>query len=146
MPEPLEYRNPFRKDSAAARPAEEAALPAIPLEFERCIANTADHAAARAIEDALVRKKVEFFRGEDQQRNERLVTLFVRPADHEVAMNIAGTIFARRAKFRAHPKTRPMQVPYTGGLGTKLNPCRVTDSVPMDRRYTGSGFRSANPA
>ena len=117
MPEPLEYRNPFRRSSdSPLRAAEAEPLPAIPAEFEVCVVNTADHAAARAIDTAFTREKLDFFRGEDQKQAGRLVTFYVRTADRDRAMDIAGKIFVCRAKLRAGSKSRPIELP-SGPLG-----------------------------
>lgn len=118
MPEPLDYRNPHHRDGEVVRPPAEVNVPlAIPAEFDLCVARTEDHAAARAIEVALLAAQIELFRGSDHERANRLVMLHVRKADEARAMEIAGTIFARRAKFRAHPKTRPVDLPETTRLG-----------------------------
>ena len=113
MPQPLDYRN--AKSSARTRgpvePAVPGVRPVIPMQFDRLLTETDDHAAAQAIETQLRKANIEFHRVDDGARAQRKLEIYVASKHFEDAAQIAATIFVRRAKIKKFP--RP-ETPYTG--------------------------------
>ena len=72
------------------------------------LVHSTDKAAVQAVGTALRARKITFERIESDDRANRPVELWVNEADREVAMNVAGPILARRAKFKAYPPIRPL--------------------------------------
>src|SRR5690242_10977917 len=75
MARPLDYRNPKNRDDPP-EPAPRPALPrpprvAVPLEFDARLTQTKDHAAAQAIEVALTKAGIAFFRTDDATAADR---------------------------------------------------------------------------
>jgi len=103
MAEPLDYFNPNAPDRPDPPKRAEPITPiAIPAEFDAPLTRTEDRAAARAVEAALRRARIEVFtvdRGEGVA-----IELHVRAADQERAVQIAGRIFARRRKMKSFPR------------------------------------------
>ena len=114
MAQPLDYRNAKGPQERAApvpaRPIERVRAP-IPVEFDKLLTRSSDHAAVGAIAEALDRRKIAVFRSNDAQTGEW--ELYVRAADHNRAALIAGRIFVVRKKVKAFPKikTSPEIVP-----------------------------------
>ena len=65
MPQPLDYFNPLKPAEPVGRqvPGRQPGGP-IPIEFDTLLTQTADHAAARAVETELKRHGIAFFRTE----------------------------------------------------------------------------------
>ena len=112
MPQPLDYFNPLKPDEPAARSAAPRPAPAaIPIEFDVLLTQTADHAAARAVEVELARHGVAFFRTEGTARADRPIELHVRGADFQRASQLAASIFARRKRLDTiSPRRKPPDV------------------------------------
>ena len=98
MAEPLDYFTPGGHDPRP-QPSRDPHAAAIPVEFDALLSRTADHAAARAVETALSRQGIEFFRTETGALTERMVELHVRSADHGRASQLAAMMFARRRRL-----------------------------------------------
>jgi hypothetical protein len=112
MARPLDYRNARRPDDPP-EPAPRPALPkpprvAVPLEFDARLTQTKDHAAAQAVEVALTKAGIAFFRTDDATAADRQVELFVRAADFTNASQVAAEVFVRRKKFKAFPPVEPL--------------------------------------
>jgi hypothetical protein len=110
MARPLDYRNPKRRDDP---PEPQPALPiapraAVPLEFDAKLTQTKDHAAAHAIEVALTKARIAFFRTDDAAHADRQVELFVRAADFTQASQFAAEVFVRRKKFKGFAPVEPL--------------------------------------
>ena len=107
MPQPLDYRNPFDRDRASAggnRSVPAGTRAAIPIEFDRLLTTTDDHAAVRAIERDLGSAGIAFFSCSDGEPARRMMEIHVATTNFERAAQIASTIFARRAKIRKFPR------------------------------------------
>ncbi|CAN5445666.1 hypothetical protein BH09PLA1_BH09PLA1_21730 [soil metagenome] len=104
MPEPLDYRNPRRRDAAIPPVPKLTARTAIPIDFDTVLTRTQDHGAVRAVENQLKRGGIEAFRSEEGDPANRWVELHVRASDYEKASQIAGEIFARRQKLNSFPR------------------------------------------
>ncbi len=104
MPEPLDYRNPSRRDAATPPVSKRRARPAIPIEFDAVLTRTDDHGAARAVESQMRRDGIEAFRSEEGDLANRWVELHVRAADYARASQIAAHIFARRQRLKSFPR------------------------------------------
>jgi len=110
MPEPLDYQTPGTPDTAPQiDPPAPSARPAIPVEFDTLLAQTDDHAAAKAIEVALHRENIPVFSAGDGNIVARQIDLYIRAADHERASKIAAQIFARRKKLKSLPRQKMLR-------------------------------------
>jgi hypothetical protein len=108
MPEPLDYFNPMKREepepSGTTRNEERAQAP-VPVEFDVLLTESSEHAAVRAIVNALQRAKIAHHlaaSGDDLAA--RVLRLYVRSADRERAAEMAGRIFATRKKLKSFPR------------------------------------------
>lgn len=109
MEKPLDYYAPRRPDEPDPHPAHHAPRAAIPVEFDAPLTQTADLAAARAVEAELRRHGVDFFRSEGAAARDRGIELHVRSADHARAAQLAAMIFARRKRLdQISPRRKPV--------------------------------------
>jgi hypothetical protein len=103
MAEPLDYFNPNAPDGPNPPKRTEPVRPiAMPAEFDALLTRTKDRAAARAVEAALRRGRIDVFTVE--RGAEVAIELHVRRADQARAEQIAGRIFARRRKIKSFPR------------------------------------------
>ncbi len=109
MPDPLDYRNP--RNTGADEPGDRRPPPprtVIPVEFDTLLTRTDDHAAARAIENELLRLRIPLVRSEDATPARRNVEIHVRAADFERAGPVAAEVFVRRKKIKAILRPKPI--------------------------------------
>lgn len=121
MAETLDYFTPASRDARDPSPPgqRDARAAAIPIEFDALLTQTADHAAARAVEAELGRQGIAFFRIEGGSHTNRAIELHVRSADHATAAQFAAMIFARRQRLDAiapRPKPPPDSTLTGGGV------------------------------
>jgi hypothetical protein len=81
------------------------------------LTETADHAAARAIEVELERASIPVSRSEGAGSAERVIRLHIRAADRERASQIAAGIFVRRKRFKSFPRPEMPKDGPSGSMG-----------------------------
>ena len=83
---------------------------AIPAEFDVLLTSSDDHAAVSAVDAALRREKIVTFRVDDtREMVGRKIRLLVKSADRDRASVIAAQVFARRARVKSFPHTKPVR-------------------------------------
>lgn len=102
MAEPLDYQSRLPRNDAP--PFVKFAGAAMPAELGAKVTTTDDHAGVRAVESALTRAGIRFFRVEgDARLVGRPVTIWCAQGDHARATAMAAEQFARRAKVKKSP-------------------------------------------
>lgn len=99
MAEPLDYRSRVPRDDEP--PSRRVVSVVVPEEFGAKVTTSDDHAGVRAVESALTRAGIRFFRAEgDARMVGRPVTLWCAQGDHARGAAVAAEVFARRNRVK----------------------------------------------
>jgi hypothetical protein len=101
MAQPLDYRSPRDLRPGDGKPI---VRPAMPVELDTLLAQTDDLAAARAVEVALHREKIDVYVGESATPDAPIVGLYIRACDFDKALAVANQVFAHRKRLKSLPR------------------------------------------